>query len=181
MADRFRLPCPNCSTANEVDQRQAGQSIVCLQCRSTIEVPTLRGLRQLQTAEPPKDQKSKRQSEGPFVVSRLTFAAGLLTLVIGLGVGAGLWYAAGQLETEPPAETAHRLDEVYSAIDRETLTQFWVTWHEQVLTRPPGEYQESRWAENRRIARRQRRLGTIFLGLMPLGAAIMFGSAYIRK
>jgi hypothetical protein len=181
MADRFRLPCPSCSALNDVDQRQAGQTIACVQCRTKIEVPTLRGLRQLQVAEPAGEKKSQPPAGGQFVVSRLTFAAGLLLLVAGLAAGGGLWYAAGQLETEPPTATAERLNEVYSAIDRETVTQFWTTWHEQILSRPPTEFQESRWAENRTIARRQGRLGTIFLGLVPLGAAMMIGSAFIRK
>jgi hypothetical protein len=181
MANRFRLPCPSCSATNEVDPRQAGGTISCFQCGKPVEIPTLRVLRQLQTVEPSAPGKSKKSGTGQFVVSRLTFVVGLLIVLIGLGVGIACWIAAGQLETEPPAAAADRLKQAMSAIDRESPTQFWATWNDQVLAHPPAEFQESRWAENRRIARRQKTLGTIFLGLVPLGIATLLASAFIRK
>ena len=182
MADRFRLPCPNCGSANEVELRQAGESIACAQCRHEIEVPTLRHLRQMQSIVTTMDARQRSTGAGQFLVSRATFALGLIVLCIGLSVGGGLYYSAAQLKTIPPNDEIDKMNaDVFAGIDRNSLTEFWKTWHEQIIAHPPATFKESIWAENRRIARTRRTIGNWFLGLVPLGVAALVGSAFIRK
>ena len=103
-------------------------------------------------------------------------------MCIGLTVGGGMFYWAAQLQTEPPQETIDKMNaEIFSTIDRNSLTEFWQTWNMQIMARPPGRFSESQWADNRRVARTRRTIGTWFLGLVPLGVAAMIGSAFIRK
>lgn len=182
MADRFSLNCPRCAASNEVDMRQAGETLSCAQCQHAIEIPTLRGLRLLNPVATRTSASRSPTGAGQFLVSRTTFALGLVLLFIGLAAGGGLWYSASQLETEPSqAEIEQTNAQIFENIDRSNVTQFWKTWHEQIIALPPGTYRPSKFAENRRLARNRRTTGLWFFGLVPLGVATMIGSAFIRK
>lgn len=187
MRDRFRLPCPHCSSINQVDLRQAGESTTCHQCRKTIEIPTMRGLRQLEPVdlEPvgsATPRRSSGSSTGQFLKSRILFAAGFVACFCGLVAGGGFWIAARQLETQPPAEEVAEVSaQISSAIDQLSLTEFWQMWHEQIIARPPGQFRESIWAINRQTARDRMTAAYAFLGLVPLGLSAMIGSAFLRQ
>lgn len=181
MADRFALPCPSCAAVNEVGLRQAGESIACRACHATIEVPTMRGLRQLQPAvtEP---RGSIAPVAGSFVLARGVFVIGLVVLLGGLAAGAGTWYSASHLRTDPPQAEIDKLNAAFFAkIDSESLPEFWKTWQEDVIGRPPGKWRESSFAANRATARARRLTGSICFGAAALGLATMIGSAFIRR
>ena len=181
MADRFALPCPSCSATNEVDSRQAGRSIACIKCQASVEVPTLRGLRQLQAIVDP-NRKNQKASADSSVMSRAVFAIGFVALLIGLVTGGGFWYYASILRTQPPQAEIDKLNAAFFAkLDAESLPEFWKTWQEDVIALPPGQWRESTFAANRKLARQRRFVGNIFFGLVPLGLAAMIGSAFIRK
>ncbi len=181
MADRYALTCPSCSAINEVDLRQAGESIACVKCQTSVEVPTLRGFRQLQ---PLGDQNGNRRkaSSGSTVVARATFVAGFVALLIGLGTGGGFWYFASILRTQPPQAEIDKMNAAFFArLDGENLPEFWKTWQEDVIGLPPSQWRESGFAANRKLARQRRLAGNLFFALVPLGLAAMIGSAFIRK
>jgi hypothetical protein len=182
MPDRFSLPCPNCAASNAVETQQAGETISCAQCHQAIEVPTLRGLRLLSPVANSSAARRPPSNAGQFLVSRMTFALGLVLLLLGAVVGGALWYSTSQLETEPSQAEIDQLNsEIFASIDRSNVTEFWTTWHDQIIALPPGTYRLSKFAENRQIARTRRLVGLWFFGLVPLGVAAMIGSAFIRK
>ncbi len=182
MADRFSLPCPRCTASNEVETRQAGETISCAQCQQAIEIPTLRGLRLLHPIAIGTTARRPSAGAGQFLVSRVTFALGLVLLIVGLAGGGGLWYSAAQLETEPSQSEIDQLNaEIFASIDQSNVTEFWNTWHEQIIALPPGTYQPSEFAVNRQTARTRQTVGLWFFGLVPLGVAALIGSAFIRK
>jgi hypothetical protein len=60
----YLLPCPACGTKSTVSSALAGQSIQC-SCGRTIEVPTLRDLRQLESeGEPERPQTTWSRRKG---------------------------------------------------------------------------------------------------------------------
>lgn len=87
MSTKYLLPC-TCGTETVVEQRQAGELVTCT-CGRELEVPTLRGLQQLQTSEITADARS---SWGPK--QGLAFIGILLTL-------ASLGFAAYAYATRP--------------------------------------------------------------------------------
>jgi hypothetical protein len=115
-------------------------------------------------------------------VSRIFFVAGLLTCVLGLVAGGGFWYSTTRLELAPPAEEVAEVQaQISEAIDKSSLTEFWNTWHEQIIARPPGQFRESAWAVNRGIARTRQIIAYCFFALVPIGIAAMTASAFIKK
>jgi hypothetical protein len=180
MADRFDLACPRCSATTAVESRQAGETITCWSCREPFEIPTLRGLRQLNPA-PLATAEQRQPSTSPPVLSRATFAAGFLATVVGLVAGAALYFSAAQLRTQPPAADIAKFNaQLFSRIDRQSLPEFWQTWNEDVIGHPPGQWRESTFAFNRQQVRSRHLLGNIFFGVAALGLATMIGSRFIR-
>lgn len=59
MADPYLLPCA-CGRKTAVEPSQAGQNIECA-CGARVEVPTLGQLRQLERAEPPRDERDREK------------------------------------------------------------------------------------------------------------------------
>lgn len=101
---------------------------------------------------------------------------------LGLVAGGGFWYSASRLEIAPPAaEVAEVQAQISKAIDQSNLTEFWSTWHEQIIARPPGQFRESVWATNRGIARTRQIIAYCFLALVPIGIVAMTASAFIKK
>lgn len=79
MAVKYLLPC-GCGENVQVDISQAGSTIPCV-CGRELEVPTMRGLRELaqvETDTTPKGDWSPTQGA--------SFSLGLLLLLIGIGI-----------------------------------------------------------------------------------------------
>ncbi|MCH5375312.1 MAG: hypothetical protein JJ992_15175 [Planctomycetes bacterium] len=83
---KYLLPCDQCGKEHEVDPSQAGESLPC-QCGHTIEVPSLRGLRELKPAVTTqvRPASSRRSSE---LSRRLILVGGMLLIALGLIVSA---------------------------------------------------------------------------------------------
>jgi len=91
---RYLLPC-SCGKSSSVSAAQAGETIDC-SCGKRIEVPTLRGLRDLERVEP--DAQARRAS-GRAWEDRHRVAFLLLLVVVGALATAG--YLAMQLSKAP--------------------------------------------------------------------------------
>lgn len=55
MSQQYLLPCP-CGQTIPIEISQAGRSVTCASCGESIEVPTMREIRQLEPVELPADE-----------------------------------------------------------------------------------------------------------------------------
>lgn len=81
---KYLLPCHRCGEKVTVDVSQAGRQLVC-RCGATLEVPSLRAIRSLETAAETAGQVPKR-SWNP--TRGVVFALGLVIALVGLAAAA---------------------------------------------------------------------------------------------
>jgi hypothetical protein len=127
---KYVLPCP-CGQSVEVDASQAGLQVTC-SCGSTLEVPTMRGLAQLQPAasEERRDEAAGPAAWGP--AQGLMFLGGLVLLV---GLAAVAWvYPQRPHVTVDTAMIQHHTGHL-------TPEESWELWKElrQGLNQSPNE------------------------------------------
>lgn len=121
---KYRLPC-TCGQSVVVETTQAGETVSC-QCGRTLEVPTLRALRQLEPAvedgpaRPTRDTWSIRQG--------ILFGIGLVVLLAG-AITAGLsYYQRSQVDTFMPSEEI--IDQWVREVDQWPAERLWAFWVE---------------------------------------------------
>jgi hypothetical protein len=93
---KYLLPC-QCGQQSAVDTSQAGQRIVC-GCGNTLDVPTIRGLRQL----PPAATESPRGRPRWTPWQGALFVSGLLIAVGGAAIAGTCWWQSRQIDVTPP-------------------------------------------------------------------------------
>ena len=121
---KYVLTC-ECGQAHRVDTSQAGQSLECT-CGRALEVPTLRGIRQL-----PQVQEERRAETSAPSWNRtrgVLFAGGLLTATVCLAIAALLLVLRVQVDDSPPEIDFER--EARSAVEGLTLDESWDFWTE---------------------------------------------------
>ncbi len=179
---KYLLPC-SCGEQAEIDIGQAGQTIACQGCGNSLEVPTLRGIRQLKpAAAEPTDADDRRQgwsrSQGAL------FAVGLGMLLLAVIGGTFLLIVRAQLVTTKPAimDNAHFEQEV--ARFEEELAKMPVDivydmWQNEIEQSGIGTWQEPGYVSNRVIANTLTVMiyVAIALAVCGLGAAIVSLSA----
>ena len=117
MSEKYFLPC-SCGEKLLVSRAQAGLTITCT-CGLKWELPTQRGLEELEPAEPDV-QRVRKRSWGP--------AQALLTLGILIAIPSGGW-AALRFYASPEANPYNINSNVNRAIfDRMTITQTFEYW-----------------------------------------------------
>ena len=95
MSHGYLLDC-QCGQPHVVDPAQAGQTLQC-SCGRTLEVPTLRGLRDLKTAPLPEPKPLGSSTRSWSALRGLLFVGGLLLLIGGTLVGGACWFTERQL------------------------------------------------------------------------------------
>ncbi len=118
---KYLLPCAQCSEKRTVDVSQAGRQLVC-RCGATLEVPSLRAIRALETVAD-AGAKPVRRSWSP--ARGVPFAVGLVLVLAGLFVAgnAGLRWATA--EVPPPPATA---DPLLPELDTLSPADTWDAW-----------------------------------------------------
>jgi hypothetical protein len=106
VSNQYTLPCPGCRKKHAVQSSQAGTSIEC-KCGRTIQVPSMRGMRELQ---PIVEQTTEQQAEKrrrPQVSWGMRQGIALACLTVG---GIALGFAIFLFATKPehPTALAHR-------------------------------------------------------------------------
>ncbi len=96
----YLLPCA-CGQKLPVSTRQAGQAVRCA-CGAPLEVPTLRGLRQLEQAERPA--KASRRAWGA------RHRAAFVLVALSLAAAAAAGYLALNLPPEPAGSALVQID-----------------------------------------------------------------------
>ena len=119
---KYLLPCQQCSEKLVVDVSQAGRQLTC-RCGATLEVPSLRAIRALETvaetaAQPPK--RSWNPTRG------VVFALGLVVALVGLCVAgvAGFGWVNAKI---PPPPTVD-LEAILAEVDAFVPAAAWDDW-----------------------------------------------------
>lgn len=137
---QYLLPCDKCGKKHEVEPSQAGGQIACV-CSHTIEVPSLRGLRELETAEPTTTLPSTRSlgaGRTREMTGRVICVVGLFVFAIGLATAAfgGLIW----MQIHVPPVPIDQTEAAAAAIDDMTASEslgLWMDFREHGV----GHYQ----------------------------------------
>lgn len=121
---KYLLPCQRCSEKTAVDLSQAGRQITC-RCGATLEVPSLRAIRSLETVAETVAKPSRR-SWNP--TRGVLFAAGCVLALGGLAV-AGLFGADWVRITIPPLPEAN-VEPSLAEVDALSAAAAWDAWTE---------------------------------------------------
>ncbi len=140
MSQRYQLPCPSCSAVLKVSTTQAGESLTC-SCGKEVLVPTLRELRQLDTAA---DEISAAKTSSWSPLRGGLFVSGICLIAV---AAIGHWRIDGQRRELDIAQPEFRK----ISFDVQTLTlsgawQAWTHFRDQSL-----DFRETpQFVENRR-------------------------------
>ena len=174
MATQYLLPC-SCGQAVRVNIHQAGETIVC-QCGKTLQVPSMRKLRELKPA-PPEESVGKAarhwsKREG------IIFAAGLLVVFVGLGIAG--YFQLGRLTLNTEESRYDNLDESLRRIDDMNVAELWDTWI-GVRRLGMGPYSPPQFIVNRHVSGRWLTIIWGGLGLALIGMLICAVAVMMRK
>lgn len=168
MAQRHHFPCPHCDKPFSIDTTQAGQNVICPECKESSSAPTLRKIRDL----PLDETQVVEKATGWSFERRSMFAGGLAAFLIGVGITSVFLLLRSQLDTEIPAIPE---EEAFLAIVENTpIDGLWVKWKESVRDTDLGDWTPSEIT----MARKQSRLYfqvsiiTIVIALGGLGTTI---------
>ena len=119
---KYLLPCERCGEKLTVDVSQAGRQLAC-RCGTTLEVPSLRAIRSLETVAD-RSAKPARRSWNP--TRGVLFAVGLVLVLAGLIVAgnAGIRWATATVPPPPVVNAGPVLAEVDTLSSADT----WDAW-----------------------------------------------------
>ena len=171
MAIQYLLPCPDCGQNLKVELSQAGETVGCA-CGRGVDVPTMRGLRQLPIVE---ETRAAAEAEAQAQSRQWGPRQGLI-LIGALILLAGLAAAVYFMRTYPePAYTRDEVAEITSQqIQDSPLTKTWIYWkdlEENGITAAPTP-PELDFAE--RVALANQRLAIAF-GVAGIGLLLVLG------
>lgn len=172
---QYLLPCGACGRKHAVEPRQAGQKIAC-DCGTALEVPSLRGLRELERTEPAKVHRAGRT----WTPARgVAFVVGILVALAGALVAGYALMVWTTLDTsEPPPEN---LTAEYAAIDGRTPEQTLTLWQNEIVGRGIGDYRVPRHVMARAVVQAYGWIAIVGIGLSVLGAVAITSSILSRR
>jgi len=118
---KYLLPCERCSEKLTVDLSQAGRQLVC-RCGATLEVPSLRAIRSLETVAD-AGAKPVRRSWSP--ARGVSFAVGLVIVLAGLFVAGNAGFRWATAKVPPPPANAEPL---LPELDTLSSADTWDAW-----------------------------------------------------
>jgi len=126
MPTRYLLPC-SCGDQLTIEIGQAGQEVNCDGCGATIEVPTMRGVRELKPL-PEKEDEKPRVEWTPL--QGTLFATGILVTLIALSVAGFVWMKRWQIgaQTAKPLMPDTTLSDTH--LEQMTADQVLDLWKE---------------------------------------------------
>ena len=175
MRTKYLLPC-SCGEKIAVDASQAGEQVRCV-CGANLDVPSLRGLRQLETAEAAEPLPARSQPNAWGLRQGLRLA-GTLLMVAGL-LPALLLYT--QIPEEPVFDQQLNLELNLRRIDEMTVDQTWMVWKQDVLG--PGLMEYPMQAREAYLAQRSFLLRwiTFSLSIAAIGIVLAIAGLAMRK
>ncbi len=182
MSQRYAVNCPNCQMQNEVEARQAGQSMNCPGCEKVIDVPTLRQMQQL-TGNLGKLDRGRSGGGTNFARNGL-FSLGMFLAILGLAAGISLFvYSSSMMIGDD-------LDEIVDSFNQPVAElsplQLWENW--DGIREEPGlpAWEQSEWLSVVINGRVLRIVAWVFVaigavGLMMAVFALMGGRPKVTK
>ncbi|NLX55210.1 MAG: hypothetical protein GXY58_08860 [Planctomycetaceae bacterium] len=171
---KYLLPC-SCGQSMAIEVSQAGQSVQCT-CGKTLDVPTMRLIRQL----PPADEvpeKTRVRDRHWSLRQRLFFSCGLALLMGGLLSAAFFQMGRAGLETEE--RPWDNLERAYQDIDTMDIEQTWELWT-NVRNESIGPYNPPPFIRHRLWSARWYRSITISLIVSAIGLVLTLSSFLAR-
>ena len=171
MEEHYLITC-RCDAVHRVTTRQAGQTIAC-PCGAQLDVPTLRGLRQL-----PRETTDHNDTVSWSFARGILFAVGLI-FAVGGGAGAGLFHwRFSQLDQHLlPRDREHEnVRQIYQAA---TAAESWQAWRE--LSDDPFRSRQSQRAIAEQILRHYQLIRASFLVAAMLGLGLLAISTLGRR
>jgi hypothetical protein len=164
---QYLLPC-SCGRKLTVDRSQAGLRLPCA-CGASVEVPTFRGLKEL---EPVADSRPAAAPENPWGPRQGVIFLGVVIAICGAALSGVLWFQRPTFNT--PQVNHKALQESMQGLTLEQSFEAWTDILEHRLDRNPApqlaEY-------HKQVARNDRGLG---VGASAIAAgAIMIVSALL--
>ena len=181
MANRYLLPC-ECGHKLVVESRNAGSTIECLECSTTVDVPKLGELKKLEPAEL-ADPKSAKRSARTNPVKRLLFTLGLAVAVIA-GVAGGLLYNySGNLITKDDQTRSEiaRYKNVNDPYANATASQLWDQWYTNIKPLELPEWKEADWNKNYAQGTILRNFAYGILGVSGIGLLVAISSFFLSN
>lgn len=133
---KYLFPCSECGTNHKIDIAQAGQRITCA-CGAALEVPTMRGIRQLEVAEPTGGETADKPAWSPRLGA--AFVGGVALMVLGLiVVGMGVIGWSRLVVPDPVAYDPRHTDEMLESLSPMATFELW----EDVKKAGLGPYQK---------------------------------------
>jgi len=176
MRTKYLLPC-SCGEKIPVDTSQAGGRVQC-GCGEELSVPSMRGLRSLETAEVSEPRAAAEAARPAWGPRQGLMLAGVLLVVLAI-IPAGLLYRQmpEKLRFDVPAVVTHN----HEQIDQLPITETWVVWKEDILGRGLIEYPlpEKQYNEYQRTM--HQRWITFALCFAAVGVLMIVGSLAMPK
>jgi hypothetical protein len=177
MTAQYFLPC-SCGQKVRVEPAQAGGQVAC-SCGKTVQVPTLRGLKQLEVAPP--DAAALRRAAGRrwSPVQGAMFSIGLVVTIISLLVLAVtyLQFAEATTYTQDQTSVINQLEaEQIDSMNIVDSLQAFYSLRDEGL----GEQIEPFWITARRIVSQKRTMMISFAGLAAAGLIAAIASLFMK-
>ncbi|MGI9519697.1 MAG: hypothetical protein ACR2NP_21770 [Pirellulaceae bacterium] len=179
MARRYILGCHSCDHPIIVEITQAGQSINCPECQSSVTVGTLREIKALPEHEESTAEsgKSASSSGGMSATNRLIFVIGTLMLVLGsIWGGYTMLKSSRLMQTKPPVEITERMK---NQIDDWSPSRILDAW-ENVSIDAADQWREHPFLRVQRIAHENRLYSWIGFSIAGVGLLTIV-SAFVFK
>ncbi len=171
---KYLLPC-SCGQSTAIEVSQAGQSVRCT-CGKTLDVPTMRLIRQLPPAEE-VPAKTRARDRRWSLRQRLFFSGGLALLMGGLLSAAFFQIGRAGLETEE--RPWDNLERAYQDIDAMNIEQTWELWT-NVRDDSIGPYNPPSFIRHRLWSARWFRAVAISLIVSGIGLVLTLSSFFAR-
>ena len=162
---KYLLPC-ECGQGVPVDASQAGQLVTC-PCGKQLEVPTLRGIRELAPAEGIDDSVPRESDWGP--IRGAVFVVSLVSLLVGMGLAA---YGYQQMIKVADVSRDQEQQIFARAIDQTTPTELFTAW-QRMREEGLGPKDNNPFVSARRD---RRRMKTLLIVGVVIGVAGLFGT-----
>ena len=177
MSDQYLLPCA-CGAKTRVGRAQAGQEVACASCGKPLTVPTLRGLRDLESAPPETSGGSQRGNWSPL--RGAIFSGGLLLALLAfLFAGYQLWsYAAVSTMTTDYSDEVTELEE--AQIDEMNPADMYDMWH-AIEEHGIGPKQVPIWVAAQDAAKSYSRQAMIATVVGVAGALASLGAVFFGR
>lgn len=176
MAQQYLIKC-DCGTEHAVEASQAGDTIQC-QCGRAIEVPSLRELKALPTAQSDAASKPKK-TRSWHPLQGVLFGLGAVLLVVGSLWAGGLFIHRSRLDLEPDPRIQQQLEENLENIAKLDIEQTYKNW-ELVKQVGLGQRQPPAYVINREFHEWWGKVAWGMLGVAAVGVGLIALSLVIK-